>query len=176
MVFALWPSHLAEWAWESLAGEADWGIYGGSGDCRSGQICRSSAQHGTQQSSHSHTEMAARDGNCKTRYQKFSIDSLPEAISNEQTKRKGCPCYRNTASTLVLYRICQPNWLPKVGILHLLQGLIPSWLKKVKEKRREGGKGEKQGWEDEFVEVEWHPGKCQVGGKKHKSRVYLKTN
>ena len=134
MVFALWPSHLAEWAWESLAGEADWGIYGGSGDCRSGQICRSSAQHGTQQSSHSHTEMAARDGNCKTRYQKFSIDSLPEAISNEQTKRKGCPCYRNTASTLVLYRICQPNWLPKVGILHLPQGLIPSWLKKVKEK------------------------------------------
>jgi len=49
-------------------------------------------------------------------------------------------------------------------------------LKKVKEKRREGGKGESQEWEDEFVEVEWHPGKCQVGGKKHKSRVYLKTN
>lgn len=66
MVFSLWPGHLAAWAWESLAGEADWRIYGGSGDCGSGWICRPSAQHGSQESSRSHTEMAARDGlgNC----------------------------------------------------------------------------------------------------------------
>jgi len=28
MAFALWPGHLAEWAWESLAGEADWWFWG----------------------------------------------------------------------------------------------------------------------------------------------------
>lgn len=52
----------------------------------------------------------------------------------------------------------------EVEFLHLPQGLITFWLKEEKKEGREGGKGERQRREDELVEVEWHPGKCPVGG------------
>ena len=181
MVFPLWPGHLAEWAWEGSAGEADWGRHGGSGDRGSGWICRPSAQHGTQQNSHSHTEMASRDGlgNCKTH--SLKILQTPCLKPSQMNKLRGKGVHlietqpQHWSFTPSANQTDSPRPL-EVGILHLPQGLISSWLKKAKKKRRGGGKGERQGWEDEFVEVEWHPGKGQVDGKKHKSRAYLKTN